>query len=118
MSYSDSTKVCVKVLERLAQYDPNMQLSTALALLYVAQNEDVEGGVTTRDLSDWLGFTPAAASRNSYYWADGTSDMPNSGYGLIRVDIDPMDRRKRLLSLTPRGKHFISKLEEIIDGTS
>ena len=102
----------VKALERLAQFDINMQLSTAMSLLYVARFQDRDGGVTTSDLTNWLGLSTASASRNSYYWADGTKDMPNSGYNLITVVPDPVDRRRRQLRLTPRGEAFIRQLDE------
>lgn len=92
------------------------QLITALTLLYVARHQDREGGVTTSDLSRWLGLPSATASRNSYYWADGTPDMPHAGYGLMAIHIDPEDRRKRILKLTPKGEAFINQLEEIING--
>ena len=93
-----------------------MQIGTALALLYVARHQNRSEGVTTADLTRWLGMTSAAASRNSYYWADGTPDMPNAGYGLINISIDPMDRRKRTLRLTPKGEAFVNQLEELING--
>ena len=111
-------QVGIDFIQRLAQYDPNMQLSTACVLLYVARFQDRKGGVTTSDLMKWLGFSPASSSRNSYYWGEGTPDMPNSGFGLLRSEVDPLDRRRKHLKLTPRGEVFVSQLEDILDGTS
>ncbi|WP_422048047.1 hypothetical protein [Shimia sp.] len=104
--------------QRLSQFDVKMQISTALALIYVAKFQDRPEGVTTADLQKWLGVSSAAASRNSYYWGDGTQDMPNAGFGLIRVEMDPMDRRKRVLRLTPRGEAFVNQLKGIVDGST
>lgn len=104
------------IFQRMSQFDVKMQLSTAMALLYVAKYQDRDGGVTTADLSKWLGVTAAAASRNSYYWADGTHDMPGGGFGLISISIDQEDRRRRCLRLTPRGEAFIDQLREVANG--
>nr|DAU76316.1 MAG TPA: Transcriptional regulator [Caudoviricetes sp.] len=106
----------INPLQRFAQYDLKMQLSTALTLLYVARFQDEPDGVTTGDLTKWLGMTPAASSRNTYYWGEGTPDMPHSGYRLVDVVVDPIDRRKRLLRLTARGEAFVRQLKETLDG--
>lgn len=104
----------IKFLNRFAQYDNKMQLSTALTLLYIASRQDE--GVTTQDLQKWLGLSSASASRNTYYWGEGTPDMPHAGYGLIDVAIDPGDRRRRILRLTPRGEAFVNQLKEELNG--
>lgn len=106
----------INLFQRFSQYDLKMQLSTALTLLYVWRYQDEPDGVTTGDLTKWLGMTPAAASRNTYYWGEGTNDMPNSGYDLISVVVDPVDRRKRVLRLTSRGEAFIRQLREVVGG--
>ena len=102
----------ISALSRFSQYDNKMQLSTILTLLYVAQHEDEKEGVTTKNLQDWVGLLSGTATRNAYYWADGHKDMPNSGYGLLEVMIHPDDRRRRILKLTPKGRAFISQIEE------
>ena len=100
----------INLLQRFAQYDLKMQVSTALTLLYVARFQDEPEGVTTGDLIKWLGMTPASASRNTYYWGEGTNEMPNAGFNLMSVVADPMDRRKRDLRLTSRGVAFLRQL--------
>lgn len=106
----------INVFQRFAQYDLKMQVSTALTLLYVARFQDEGEGVTTGDLTKWLGLTPAAASRNAYYWGEGTNDMPHAGYNLVSVVIDPLDRRRRSLRLTSRGEAFVRQLKEAFNG--
>ncbi len=113
-SAHNHVKPIIKAFQRFAQYDVKMQLSTAMALLYVADQQDKDGGVSTGDIQKWLGITSAAASRNSYYWGEGHSDMPHSGYGLVSVNIHPTDRRLRTLKLTARGEAFIKQLEDIL----
>lgn len=102
------------LLRALASIDPTMQISTAQVLLYISHHQDKEGGLSTGELRAALGMTPATASRNSYYWADGTPAMPGSGYGMVTIHVDPMDRRRRVLRLTPKGKNFIDTLEQLV----
>lgn len=118
MRRNDLLRVQMQTLERFAQFDPKMQLSTALSLLYIARYQDRPEGVTTGDLTKWIGLTPAAASRNSYYWAEGSVDMPGSGYGLVSIVVDPLDRRKRLLRLTARGEAFVRQIGELMPNIS
>ncbi len=106
----------IEFLRRFEQFDIKMQLSTALALLYIARHQDRPQGVTTGDIHNWIGLGSAAASRNVNYWAEGTPDMPNSGLNLVSVRISPNDRRKRELRLTPRGENFVAELEAILSG--
>lgn len=73
----------IRVLSRLAQYDNKKQRSTALTLLYIARHQDRPEGVTTGDLTKWIGMTPASTSRNQYYWGEAvtkclTPDMASS----------------------------------------
>lgn len=106
----------ISFIEKFSQYDGKMQMMTALTLLYVARHQDRDGGVTTNDLQRWIGIHSSSASRNTYYWGDGTADMPNAGFNMMRIDIDPADRRRRLIRLTPRGEAFVAQLEEILYG--
>ncbi len=117
MEYDQTNTSLSKMIalgQRLSQFDVKMQVSTMLALFYIAKFQNRPDGVTTADLQKWLGVSSAAASRNSYYWGEGTHDMPNAGFGLIRIDMDPNDRRKRLLRLTPRGEAFVAQLEGLM----
>ena len=94
----------LKILERFKEIDPTIQVMTAAVLLYVAQNQGREGGLTTGDIASGVGLTAAAASRNSYYWAQGVSDMPKGGHEFLDIGIDRRDRRRRVIQLTAQGE--------------
>ncbi|MEM8629949.1 MAG: hypothetical protein AAGF74_01810 [Pseudomonadota bacterium] len=104
----------IAALARLSEFDKTIQLSTALTLLYVARHQNTEGGVSTGDIGKWVGITPAAASRNSYYWAEGTDDMPQGGRQLITVAPDPRDRRRRVTQLTLDGETVVRELNALL----
>lgn len=103
-----------RLLQRFAQFDASMQVSTVMVLLYVAEMEDKAGGLSTVDVQQAVGLSNAAASRNTNYWGPGTKSMTDAGTGYISVDFDPLDRRKRLLRLTPKGRAFVTQLMEVI----
>jgi DNA-binding MarR family transcriptional regulator len=74
--------------------DPSIQVTTALGFLFVAQHHDRPGGPTTRAMARELNLTSTSASRITYYWADK---------GYLSVSIDPADKRRRIVSLTPKS---------------
>lgn len=78
----------------LTLLDQGMKLSELQILLYVAQNQDQENGLTTADLRDGLGLSNPAASRITYYWADGITGVAGTGLGMIDITIDSTDRRR------------------------
>lgn len=106
----------ISLFTKFGQYDMKMQVGTALVLLYVARHQDTPDGITSGDLMRWLGFAPAVASRNVRYWGEGVDEMPNAGYRLIAQHPDPLDRRRLLLRLTPRGEAFVRQLKEVLHG--
>lgn len=92
-----------------------MQLSTLMTLLIVAEAEELGEPISTADLVTKLGLSNAAASRNTYYWGEGTKNV--AGSGILEVRTSPLDRRRRELVLTKAGKALLHRLEETLDGT-
>lgn len=89
--------------------DNRMQVSTILTLLEIALAEEEGRDCSTKDIEASLGVLSGTASRNTYYWERGHSDMVGA-YEYVTVILDPRDRRRRLLRLTPRGRHFVNQL--------
>jgi DNA-binding MarR family transcriptional regulator len=95
----------IRVLEAFAKVDPEIQLQTILAFLYVARREKC----TQKDVELELGMTNAAASRNISYWTDRRFDR-KPGVGFIDRKEDDQDRRFKQLQLTARGQSFYEKI--------
>jgi hypothetical protein len=72
-----------------------MQLSEILVFLHVALNLKEEMQISTGDFISTFGMSNSAASRNSYYWAEGNPDSKRGGHNLVVITLDPTDRRKR-----------------------
>jgi hypothetical protein len=55
----------------------------------------------------------ASTSRSLSILSQGTyyvRQEPKEGMGLVKVDINPMGRRQKMVSLTPPGRILISRL--------
>lgn len=69
------------------------------------------GGATANfaELEKSIGVSQAAISRNIKKLAKGPRETP--GYGLIIVELDPYDSRRRVITLSPRGAQLASVME-------
>ena len=84
----------------------DMPMQQAEVLLQVALNPK---GMQMGDLAKKTSLSPASVSRNiSALSVYNRPDKP--GMGLIDVNIDPVDPRRRVASLTQKGKVFMTKL--------
>lgn len=97
----------VNLLEVFAEIDPNISMPSVLTFLYIARR----GKVVQKDIELALGLSGVATSRNVSYWADMKfRDKP--GKGFVERYEDPMNRRFKVIQLTPEGKAFYQKLLE------
>lgn len=95
----------VQALETLRDIDADMPVTMGLSLLLIARNE----GLSLKELANKAGVGMASASR--YVAAFGKPGKPGGkGLGLVTAVEDPEERRKKIITLTPKGKTFINKL--------
>jgi len=88
----------------------NVEAQTIMFLLEVASQAE------PTDLSSVglkLGISKAAASRNFYRLADGKGG--EGGLDLIKSLVDYNDRRRVLLTLTPKGVEVVKELTTYLD---
>lgn len=89
--------------------DPHMAIQHVLALLVIARKP----GCSPGDLMTELETSSASAARIVARLS--TWETPTiKGYGLIEVEMDMADRRRRLLWLTPAGQKLVCKMEEAL----
>ena len=65
-----------------------------------------------KNISKELGIAQSTVSRNCYKLSDKIKEKP--GIGLLQSFEDPMERRRKLVRLTPRGKRVHSTLSELV----
>lgn len=100
------TNVLARSIEHISKnIDPELQLQTLRAFLFVAQR----GSCTQKDVEMALGISNASASRNVSYWTDRRFDR-KPGLGFVERVEDDHDRRFKALKLTPKGKAFYEQL--------
>lgn len=92
------------LIHNIREYS-DMPISQAYALLLIARYE----GLSVKDLAHRADIGMATASR--YVSMFGKTIRPGeSGMGLVEAVDDPMERRKKIIKLTPKGKQVIAKL--------
>ncbi len=94
-----------RAVEEFIALDKGMTLFQMHAFLIAATNE----GQTQKWIEEKLNTSNATASRTLAKWFD--YERPGKpGFGLLRTEVDPSDRRYRIVSLTPRGRQFLDKV--------
>ena len=83
-------------------------------LLYVASHNPCHKQAIEED----QGLTTASCSRMLTLLADGAgrTGVKTRGLGLITKTTDPSNKRRHLLSLTPKGEKFVHLIKNIIYG--
>lgn len=93
-----------------------MELSCAAWILYIASRD----GAHKQALEEDLPFmTRASSSRNTDWLSKWHRQLLPSGrrkpgLGLIKKEVDISDKRRSVLSLTPKGKELITQIKDIL----
>lgn len=95
-------------LTAFRELDANLPIGVALAFLVISRRD---GEITISEVAGAIGVSLPTASR--YVSALGTNlnRHKEEGFGLVSAHEDIMERRRKLLRLTPKGKSFLNKLE-------
>lgn len=85
--------------------ESDMPIAQAYCFLLIAQYE----GLSVKELAERANIGMASASR---YVAEFSKigGRGREGYGFVDASEDPLERRKKIIKLTPKGKTFVSKL--------
>ncbi len=93
-------------IRTITQIDPDMNLQQLYCLLVIANEPE---GTSLTNIANKAGISMATASR--YVSALGKIDRHHrEGLHLVEAFEDPMERRKKIIRLTNKGKSFINKV--------
>jgi DNA-binding MarR family transcriptional regulator len=101
----------LKYIEILRKHDPKIQSQTIAIFLYVAihyQGKYEEEGVPMTIIASDLNLAQSSVSRNisilsQWKWSR------KKGLDLVETREDPMERRRKLVKLTPKGKKLFNQ---------
>jgi DNA-binding MarR family transcriptional regulator len=96
----ENLSIALGVLSNLREIDPDMPVSEALSLLLIAKYD----GLSLKDLASKADVGMASASR---YVRAFSVDL-----SLATAKEDPVERRKKVISLTAKGKTVVKKILE------
>ena len=96
----------LKFIQGVSKIESEMPLQQLHCLLVISQSEE---GLSLTELAQKVGITLATASR---YVAGLGKQNRHREEGLLLVEAfeDPMERRKKIIRLTPKGRIAVQKL--------
>lgn len=111
---SSSLTTLARAVEEFRKLDPTIQAQSIATFLFIAQNE----GCSTADVGEALGLSQASASRNvGVFLKERTiHGRAAAGHDLVTQSIDPLNRRRRIIKLTPKGRRVSESIQHVIGG--
>ncbi len=103
-------KAMFDFMSEFRKLDNEIQAQTVQTFLAIAMHK--KDKVPMSDLSELLGVSQASCSRNVAFFTDWTRKK-QKGPNFLTCREDPMERRRKLVYLTPKGKQFYNSLENI-----
>ena len=106
----DETATLVHVLEAFRRLDPDLPIQYALSFMTIARNE----GLSIGELAERLGIAQSSASRNVAALSRWHS-FGKAGLDLVQAQEDPRERRRKIVTLTEKGRAFLEELRAIVN---
>lgn len=107
----NALEVIEDVLKRFREHDPEMQMQTAQTFITVALNP----GISMTELSEKVGISQASCSRNVAALSR-VHRLNKPGLDLVVAAEDPMERRRKVVKLTPKGQRLAEALTKLLAG--
>lgn len=96
-------------MSEFRKLDNEIQAQTVQTFLAIAM--DKRKNVPMQDLAAIIGISQASASRNVSFFSN--KHKKHKGINLLSSSEDPEERRRKLVTLTNKGKAFYTNLENI-----
>lgn len=87
--------------------DPNFSAAMAMAFLVIGEHD---GEITVSEVADAIDVSVPTASRYIASLSTSLNRHKVEGFGLIEMHEDVMERRRKLLRLTVKGRLFLKQL--------
>ena len=100
----------IRLLEEFRKLDSEMPIQMAATFLMVANEE----GITMKNLGNRLGISQSSCSRNVAALSRWHR-LGNPGHDLLYAIEDPVERRRKIVKLTPKGKRVAETVLKILE---
>lgn len=104
-----TTRILLDLLHQLQKIDPEFPLQYAVCLAEISLDE----GCSLTTLAERANLTLSTVSRI----VGALSDYRQNGhpYGLVEIRISAVERRRKELHLTPRGRAVLQKIGKVLE---
>lgn len=110
INHHEACSQLLKIIERFREIDAEMQAQSIAVLLKVAKHPVP---IKMSEIATELGLSQSTVSRNVAYLGDWNR-RKEEGHKLLEAYEDPMERRRKLVRLTAKGKRFLKSTNQII----
>jgi DNA-binding MarR family transcriptional regulator len=110
-TFAKDLRVLIQLVEILREVDGEMPMQMAHCLLCVA----LRPGLTMQNLSEMTGLSQSSSSLNIQTLGEWHR-FGKPGYNLVQAVDDPVDTRRKIMFLTPKGKQVMARLLSTIRG--
>jgi DNA-binding MarR family transcriptional regulator len=108
-NYPAQTEIFLEVLQQVERVDSEFPLNYSICLAHIALNE----GLSLTQLAEKTGLGLSTISRIVAAMSDF---RPNGqSYGLIDLKVSPQERRRKELTLTPKGWTVIRSVGAVLE---
>lgn len=100
----------MRALNVFRQIDPEMPIQYVVSFLEIARHE----GLSVSDLASRMGMAQSSASRQLAALSKFRARL-QPGHDLVAAHEDPMERRKKIIMLTPKGKVLLMQINDLME---
>ena len=98
-----------RAVEEFRRLDPDLPSQTVNTFLYIATHDDP----TMKQIADALGVAQSTMSRNVSALSK-IHRLRKPGLDLVKATEDPYERRRKIVTLTPRGRQLRDRLLAVL----
>lgn len=103
----------LKIIEEVRKFDDQME-AQAIAVFFYVGVHGYENGVLMQQIQKDLSLAQSSVSRNVYKLADFNRHKKKA-VGLLNTFDDPMERRRKKVILTSKGKRVFNSLVDLVN---